>query len=808
MLTRADVLAIEREACRRSLATFVREAWDVLEPGTPYVHGWHVEAICEHLEAVTRGEINRLLINIPPGTMKSTLTSVFWPAWEWGPAGMPFRRFIGASHEGSLATRDARKMRMLVTSEWYQERWPVVLSKDQSEKINFENQARGFRQACPVRSMTGKRGHCLTGDAIIFTNYGPLPIREIEEHVEQCSVLSYDRYSGRVVYRPVQAVARRTAKSLVRVHATGGVTIDCTPDHRIYTARGYVEAGLLSVGDNLLQVLPDAEGSEGLRDQEGDEEGRDRSVLQPELQSSMVERARGQDRPELQRVRGENPQGQTTVFGRLPPGRCGSLSRTDAFETARSAVRAVRQNLQGAGDHAGCQVLQSIMRKSGSVYRGEGVGQPYVARRGEFETLQAAESPSISQGATPDYQQGWERVRLLRLDKSPARSPRGYGHGEQHMVEPGDAVSRLPYDMAQPGESNTRQSTVTLVERLPDPAMVYDIQVEGTHCFFANGILVHNCIIWDDPHSAEGANSPAEREEAVRIFRETLPTRLVEPKTSAIVIVMQRLHELDVSGEILAGDYGYEHLMLPMEFEPERRCTTSIGWSDPRTEEGELLFPDRFPAEVVERDKKAMGEYAVAGQNQQRPAPRTGGFFDWEKLEIVQAAPRITEWVRYWDKAGTEGGGKRTAGVRMGRGVDGLFYVTDCVAGQWGATNREAVIRQTAQVDGQSVRVWIEQEPGSGGKESAESTIANLAGFSVYAERPTGDKELRAEPYAVQVAAGNVRLVAGEWNQLFIDEHKTFPRGKFKDQIDAASGAFNKLAAPSSVGVLVPSRYR
>jgi predicted phage terminase large subunit-like protein len=808
ILTAADVLAIEREACRRSLATFVREAWDVLEPGTPYVHGWHVEAICEHLEAVTRGEINRLLINIPPGTMKSTLTSVFWPAWEWGPAGMPFRRFIGTSHEGSLATRDARKMRMLVTSEWYQERWPVVLSKDQSEKINFENQARGFRQACPVRSMTGKRGHCLTGDAIILTNYGPLPIREIEEYVEQCSVLSYDRHSGRVVYRPVQAVARRPAKSLVRVHTAGGVTIDCTPDHRIYTARGYVEAGLLSVGDDLLQILPDTEGSEGLRDQEGDEAGRDRSVLRSELQPSMAERARREDRPELQCVRGEDSQGQAAVLGRLPSSGCGSDSRGDEVQAAGSTLRAVRQDLQGAGDDARYQILQPVVRQSGSIYRSEGGEQSYVARRGELETLQAAGPPSISQGATPDHQQGWERVRLLRLDKSPARSPHGYGHGEQHVVEPGDDVSRLPYDMAQPAAFGTRRSAVTLVERVPESAMVYDIQVEGTHCFFANGILVHNCIIWDDPHSAEGANSPAEREEAVRIFRETLPTRLVEPKTSAIVIVMQRLHELDVSGEILAGDYGYEHLMLPMEFEPERRCTTSIGWSDPRTDEGELLFPDRFPAEVVERDKKAMGEYAVAGQNQQRPAPRTGGFFDWEKLEIVQAAPRITEWVRYWDKAGTEGGGKRTAGVRMGRGVDGLFYVTDCVAGQWGATNREAVIRQTAQVDGQSVRVWIEQEPGSGGKESAESTIANLAGFSVYAERPTGDKELRAEPYAVQVAAGNVRLVAGEWNQLFIDEHKTFPRGKFKDQIDAASGAFNKLAAPSSVGVLVPSRYR
>lgn len=338
--------------------------------------------------------------------------------------------------------------------------------------------------------------------------------------------------------------------------------------------------------------------------------------------------------------------------------------------------------------------------------------------------------------------------------------------------------------------------------------MVYDIQVEGTHCFFANGILVHNCIIWDDPHSAEGANSEAERIEAVRIFKETLPTRLVEPKTSAIVVVMQRLHEADVSGEILSGDYGYEHLMLPMEFEVDRRCVTSIGWSDPRTVEGELLFPERFPAEVVERDNKAMGEYAVAGQMQQRPAPRTGGFFEWEKLEIVDAHPKIREWVRYWDKAGTQDGGKRTAGVRIGRGVDGVFYVTDVVTGQWNAANREAAIKLTAGMDGLPVTQWIEQEPGSGGKESAEGTIANLAGYNIKAERPTGDKEFRAEPYAVQVKAGNVKLLRGPWNQLFIDEHKTFPRGKFKDQIDAAAGALNKLAVPNKVGVAVPSRYQ
>ena len=155
-------------------------------------------------------------------------------------------------------------------------------------------------------------------------------------------------------------------------------------------------------------------------------------------------------------------------------------------------------------------------------------------------------------------------------------------------------------------------------------------------------------------------------ETALRVFQETLPTRLNNPDSSAIVIVMQRLHETDVSGHILESDLGYEHLCLPMEYEPERHCTTSIGFSDPRKEEGELLFPGRFSRETIDRDKKVMGSMAVAGQFQQRPAPRGGGFFDWQKLEIVNAAPaNMKKVVRYWDKAGTDGGGAYTAGVTM-----------------------------------------------------------------------------------------------------------------------------------------------
>lgn len=457
-----DLVQAERELCKRHLADFIRRSWHVLEPGTPYVHGWHVDALCEHLEAVTKGQITRLLINVPPGTMKSTASAVYWPSWEWGPQALPHTRIIGASHGENLAIRDARKMRNLVQSQWYQERWPIRLASDQNLKTAFENDAMGFRAACAVKSMTGQRGHR---------------------------------------------------------------------------------------------------------------------------------------------------------------------------------------------------------------------------------------------------------------------------------------------------------------------------------------------VIWDDPHSVEAALSVAHREVALRVFQETLPTRMVDPERSAIIIIMQRLHENDVSGHILASGLGYEHLCLPMEYEQERRCVTSIGFADPRTEEGELLFPARFPRHVVERDKKVMGNYAAAGQFQQRPAPRTGGFFEWDQFEVRPNPPAIVRTVRYWDKAATEGGGCRTAGVKMGVDSDGVYWVLDVVMGQWGTLRRESVIKQTAQLDGYDCEIWLEEEGGSGGKDSAAATVRNLAGFTVKTEHPTGSKEARATPYSVQVAAGNVKLVAGPWSVAFVEEHKTFPVGKFKDQIDAASGGFNKLAS-------------
>jgi len=458
-----SLIAAEQDYCGRSLSNFIKSAWPHIDP-QPYVHGWHMEAITEHLEACAKGEITRLLINIPPGTSKSTSTSVFFPAWLWGPFGWPGARFIGASYEQSLATRDNRKARMLIGSEWYQKHWPVNLVSDQNEKTGFENAHQGFRQSCAVKSMTGKRG---------------------------------------------------------------------------------------------------------------------------------------------------------------------------------------------------------------------------------------------------DF------------------------------------------------------------------------------------------IIWDDPLSPEKAYSETERDTANRVFAETLPTRLNSPEKSVIIIVMQRLHENDVSGYLLSRDLGYDHLCLPMEYEVERKCVTSIGFKDPRKKEGELLFPERFPREVVDRDKDVMGSFATAGQFQQRPVPREGGMFKHSWFNVVNAIPAGTKFVRGWDlAASTKSDSPWTAGVKIGRTPDGRYIIAD--------SRRERVstprqfIQNTASQDGETVFISYPQDPGQAGKDQKQSIAKDLAGYKFRSTPESGDKATRAEPLAAQAEAGNVDVLKSDWNATYLDEMCAFPFGKFADQVDASSRAFNELAAPKA----------
>lgn len=458
-----------RARCQ-SLAGFVREAWHVLEPNARLVWNWHLDALCEHLEAVTDGRITRLLVNVPPGSSKSLIVSVLWQAWEWGPRGLASLRYLTTSFNEGPVKRDTRKTRDLMLSHWFKALWPeIVLSR--TGETSFANTATGTREGVAFGSLTSQRG---------------------------------DR------------------------------------------------------------------------------------------------------------------------------------------------------------------------------------------------------------------------------------------------------------------------------------------------------------LIIDDPHSTETAESDADRTATTRKFREGATNRLNDQERSAIVVIMQRLHEQDLSGVIQKLGMGYVHVCLPMEFEPARRCETLIGFKDPRQEEGELLDPVRFPRSAVDALKRDMGSYAYAGQYQQRPAPRDGGMFKRHWFGITPAVPANSSRVRKWDLAATaETGGRDpdwTVGLLMARDISGFVYVEDVIRFRGSSADVERAIVNTAALDADRygiVRIGLNQDPGQAGKAQIGYLTRALMGFNVESERETGTKEVRAAPLAAQAEAGNVKIVTAPWNEAFLSELENFPTGSHDDQVDAASGAFAMLATAS-----------
>ena len=476
-LSPSDLKSVERELCSRSLAEFGKRAWHVLEPASALKWGWALDAICEHLEAVTDGDIKRLLMNVPPGSMKSLLTGVIWPAWEWGPRGLPHMRFVGTAHEEGLAIRDSRRCRDLIKSEWYQALWPTVLRTDLDGKREFGNDKQGVRQARSFTSMTGVRG---------------------------------DR------------------------------------------------------------------------------------------------------------------------------------------------------------------------------------------------------------------------------------------------------------------------------------------------------------IILDDPISADNANSAAKLEAARLAFTETLPTR-VNSSASAIVVIMQRLSEKDVSGVILELELPYVHLFIPMRYEPSRHCSTSIGWSDPRTVEGELMFPDRFTEEDVSSLEKTLGSYGTAGQLQQRPAPRGGGIIRDEWYGEYTEAPQL-EWVNLYADTAQKAGQENDYSVfeAWGRSVTGQAVFLDIIRGKWEAPEllvqaRSFWLKHRAKY-GHLLRSMKVED-----KVSGTGLIQTLRreSIAVLPIQRNKDKISRGHDAAPFIESGNVLLPRdAPWVSEFLAESSAFPSGAHDDQLDPMFDAISDVqSAPAMIKapVAVPS---
>ncbi len=169
---------LEAKAYEGNLIDFVRYVWPIVEPAIPFIEGWALSAISEHLMAVTRGEIRRLLINVPPGFSKSLLTDVFWPAWEWGPQNHPSYRYVCASYSNHLTERDNMRCRNVVMNERYQRLWGgrFRISNEQFTKVKFANDQTGWKLA----TSTGGIGVGERGDRFIIDDANNTMLMESE----------------------------------------------------------------------------------------------------------------------------------------------------------------------------------------------------------------------------------------------------------------------------------------------------------------------------------------------------------------------------------------------------------------------------------------------------------------------------------------------------------------------------------------------------------------------------------------------------------------------------------------------------
>lgn len=319
----------------------------------------------------------------------------------------------------------------------------------------------------------------------------------------------------------------------------------------------------------------------------------------------------------------------------------------------------------------------------------------------------------------------------------------------------------------------------------------------------------------DDAIDPKRARSEVHKQTAKEFITDVLPGRKRDKAITFTMLVMQRLgvgDPTDVMIEVSKqeGSAPLEHYCLPAELAdnvspPELAARYVDG----------LLDPKRLSRAVLKREQASMGPYAYAGQYGQRPFLPGGGMFKSHWFATRKAAPYKSKRVFGVDRASTPDGGCYTAGVLMARDDEGNYYVEDVIHGQWDPDERNknlkaALMRYRRKYGKYEPKVHIESEGGSSGRDAFRLLAKDLAGFNVREVRVTGAKDVRAEPWAAQLAAGNVYLIdngASEGNAQaswdidgFILEHVAFkpdPHSKrlggLKDRVDACSLSFNVL---------------
>lgn len=303
-------------------------------------------------------------------------------------------------------------------------------------------------------------------------------------------------------------------------------------------------------------------------------------------------------------------------------------------------------------------------------------------------------------------------------------------------------------------------------------------------------------LVADDPHNVQQAESAAVREAAVRWWNQSMATRLNNPKTGVRIVVMQRVHEDDVAGSVLARGT-YTHLNIPMEYEGDS-APTPIGWKDPRTEPGELLWPERFNEQKIAEFKLDLGSYAYAAQFQQRPAPAEGGIIKRHWFGYYEARhPSATQVVQSWDTAFKTGADHDySVCTTWAYGPTGVYLMdvyrerlefpdlVRAVTSQY-LRHRPAAVLIEDKASGQSLIQQVRRK-----------TSVPTIGVPV-----VRDKVQRVNEVAPRIESGRVLLpVAATWLDETLHELTAFPMAAHDDIVDSVSQALTWIFAREESG--------
>lgn len=819
------------QACRdrcKTLAGFIREAWHVLHtPNDRYIEGWHIDLLCEHLEAITygrfleRGLSNRLLVNVPPGSMKPVSENEWILERTRGRIRLRdivvgdevlthcsrFRRVLAVHSQGVLPTvivrtSKGRAVRAAPDHPFLTPRgWIAAGELIPGDVVGAVKPQETSGTQTLTKEAARLLGY-LVGDGctkftqITVTNMDPGIIADVHRCAASLGFFTREKikHKCRAISIVIKSTESRwTAKSQSPLRRW--IEQHDLTKRTSYTKR--VPPAIMAATSELIAEFLGAYWScdGGIFD-------RERKQGTPRLIAETVSAGLALDLQHILLRLGISAGVRKRTF-KLQSKRQGS--QYTSYSITVDAGDGWRFGVMVPMAHAGKEAAARKIPSLGFIWplAHDEVISVDPAEACECRCLTVEDDNSFTAGDIavhnsllvnvfwPCWEWGpcglpWlQYIATSYKADNCARDSRRM----RALIESKFFQTLWPLALTRAGEMALENERGGLRQSVPFNSLTQ---------WRAHRLLI------DDPHSIDTAESDVERDKTSRRFRESATTRLIDPITSAIILIMQRLHQNDLSGIALALKLGYVHVMLPMEFEPDRRCETPFG-RDPRTYDGELLCEERSPREVVERDKTAMTVYAVAGQFQQRPSPREGGLFKRHYFKTVERTPpdadmvpvnsgASAKWVRHWDlAASTQQRSARTAGVKMGKARDGRYIVSSVIVTRSEGNEVRKLIRATAELDGRACEVSLPQDPGQAGKVQKQDMVAMLAGFVAHARPETGDKYTRAEPFASQCEAGNVYLVAADWNEGYVEEHCLFPAGALKDQVDASSGAFARL---------------